>query len=180
MKRVHWMLLAGAVAATILAAGYFAYAPQQSSPESVADSNAPSVDALFAASYPDLAGRGQPLAQWRGKVLVVNFWAAWCPPCRTEIPDFIRMQDKYGKDGLQFVGIALDRKDAVQAFADEIGINYPVLLGEESAAEVARLAGNRLSGLPYTVVIDRQGRVVAGKIGGATLAELEPIVRPLL
>lgn len=180
MKAAHKMLVGGTVAIAILAAGYLAYAPQQPAPESVAESAGPSVEALFAASYPDLNGREQPLAQWRGKVLVVNFWAAWCPPCRTEIPDFIQLQDKYGKQGLQFVGIALDQKDPVQAFADEIGINYPVLLGKESAAEVARLAGNRLSGLPYTVVIDRQGSVIAGKIGGATLAELEPIIKPLL
>lgn len=129
---------------------------------------------------PDLAGRIQSLNQWRGKVLVLNFWAPWCPPCRKEIPDFIRLQERHGGAGLQFVGIALDDPDKVAAFADETGINYPTLLGAEDAAALSMAAGNRLGGLPFTVVFDRRGNAVATLTGGVTEARLEALVAPLL
>lgn len=135
---------------------------------------------VFAASFKDLDDKMQPLKQWRGKVLVLNFWAPWCPPCREEIPDFIRLQDKYRERGLVFVGLALDDKIKVQAFADEMGMNYPVLLGEMEAVDLARSVGNRLGGLPFTVVIDRSGRIVASETGGLTLEHLEKVVSPLL
>jgi thiol-disulfide isomerase/thioredoxin len=82
----------------------------------------------------DLAGKAQALRQWQGKVLVLNFWAPWCPPCREEIPDFIRLQERHGQAGLQFVGVALDDPDKVAAFVDETGINYPILLGGDAGA----------------------------------------------
>lgn len=129
---------------------------------------------------PDLAGNIQSLNQWRGKVVVLNFWAPWCPPCRKEIPDFIRLQERHGKAGLQFVGIALDDPDKVASFVDETGINYPILLGAEDAAALSTAAGNRLGGLPFTAVFDRRGNAVATLTGGVTEARLEALVKPLL
>lgn len=129
---------------------------------------------------PDLAGRIQSLNQWQGKVLVLNFWAPWCPPCRKEIPDFVRLQERHGKAGLQFVGVALDDPDNVAAFADKTGINYPILLGGEDGTTLSMAAGNRLGGLPYTVVFDRRGKAVATLTGGVTEARLEALVKPLL
>jgi thiol-disulfide isomerase/thioredoxin len=128
----------------------------------------------------DLAGKAQALRQWQGKVLVLNFWAPWCPPCREEIPDFIRLQQRHGEAGLQFVGVALDDPDKVAAFVDETGINYPILLGGDAGAALSMAAGNRLGGLPFTVVFDRRGDAVATLTGGVTEARLEAIVRPLL
>lgn len=128
----------------------------------------------------DLAGKAQALRQWQGKVLVLNFWAPWCPPCREEIPDFIRLQQRHGEAGLQFVGVALDDPDKVAAFVDETGINYPILLGGDAGAALSMAAGNRLGGLPFTVVFDRRGGAVATLTGGVTEARLEAIVRPLL
>ncbi len=135
---------------------------------------------VWDAKLPDLAGRMQPLKQWQGKVLVLNFWAPWCPPCRKEIPDFMRLQDRHGQAGLQFVGIALDEPDKVTAFVDETGINYPILLGAEEAAALSMAAGNRLGGLPFTVVFDRRGNALATLTGGVTEARLEALVKPLL
>jgi len=129
---------------------------------------------------PDLAGNIQSMKQWQGKVLVLNFWAPWCPPCRKEIPDFIRLQERHGQAGLQFVGIALDDPDKVTAFVDETGINYPILLGGEEAASLSMAAGNRLGGLPFTAVFDRGGNAVATLTGGVTEARLEALVKPLL
>src|SRR5262245_2485456 len=75
---------------------------------------------MLEVSLPDLSGTDQSLSQWRGKVLVVNFWATWCVPCREEMPEFVRTQNEYGGKGLQFVGIAVDSKDKVETFAKEI------------------------------------------------------------
>lgn len=129
---------------------------------------------------PDLDGNRQAIRQWQGKVLIVNFWAPWCPPCRDEIPGFIRLQGTYGPQGLQFVGVALDDPDKVRAFAEETGMNYPVLLGELEAAALSRAAGNRLGGLPYTLVLDRQGNPAATLTGGLDEARVEGLIKPLL
>jgi thiol-disulfide isomerase/thioredoxin len=135
---------------------------------------------LLALSLPDLDGAPQPLAQWRGKVLVVNFWATWCEPCREEMPEFVRAQREFGPKGLQFVGIAVDQRDKVAQFAKEFDLNYPALIGGYEAMDVAKPLGNRLAGLPFTVVLDRQGRIVHTQLGPLKPAALRSIVSKLL
>ncbi|BAN36587.1 thioredoxin [Sulfuricella denitrificans skB26] len=175
------LLLITAGAAVALATVYFAVPKQPKQvATSVAASPEISAEPVFAASFKDLDDKLQPLEQWRGKVVVLNFWAPWCPPCREEMPDFIKLQDKYRERGLVFIGVALDEKIKVQAFADEIGVNYPVLLGEMEAVDLAKKIGNRLGGLPFTVVIDRNGKIIASEVGGLTMAKLEKIALPLL
>lgn len=171
-----WILLVLAVSAGALLAQRFL--PK---PEAVVGAAAEvNPSRVWEARLPDLAGRLQPLNQWQGKVLVLNFWAPWCPPCRKEIPDFIRLQQRHGGAGLQFVGIALDEPDKVAAFIDENGVNYPNLLGEADAAALSAAAGNRLGGLPFTVVFDRRGNAVATFTGGVTEARLASVIEPLL
>jgi len=136
--------------------------------------------AFWDASLPDLEHRPQAFRQWRGKVVVVNFWAPWCPPCRNEIPGFMRLHDRLGGRELQFVGIALDSDENVRAFVDETGMDYPVLTGGMQAVELSQLSGNRLGGLPYTVIFDRHGHAVATLTGEVSEARLEAIVTPLL
>jgi len=166
------------VAAVVAAGGYVF---SQRGADSAVQSNAPiSADVLFQARFNDLDGKPQSLAQWRGKVMVVNFWATWCPPCRDEIPEFVDLQGKYRENGLIFVGIALDEKDKVRAFADEMGINYPVLLGEMDAVELSRKLGNRLGALPFTIIIGRSGYIVSTEMGQMTQAMLEPLIQSLL
>jgi thiol-disulfide isomerase/thioredoxin len=137
-------------------------------------------DRVFAARLADLQGGSPTLARWRGQVLVVNFWATWCAPCREEIPVFVRLQDRHGPRGLQFIGVAFDQPDKVAEFAREFRINYPLLLGGIETMEVMREAGNRAGVLPYTLVIDRQGRVVSREPGGLKESRLEALVAPLL
>lgn len=166
----------------LLGASYYGY--QTYSSHEQASTNPPvaalSSEPIFKARLPDLAGVRQPLAQWRGKVLVVNFWATWCPPCRQEIPEFIQLQKQFGGQGLQFVGIALDEKAKIQSYADEVGINYPVLVGDLEAVALSQASGNRMGGLPYTVIIDQQGKIIATELGGLTKQKLSAIIEPLL
>ena len=110
-------------------------------------------------SLPGPEGRLRDVAEWDGRLLVVNFWATWCAPCREEIPLFIRLQEQFGDRGLQFVGIALDEPANVAPFAAEYGINYPVLVGQGEAIELMRRFGSRYGALPFTAVVDRDGRV---------------------
>lgn len=140
----------------------------------------PAGEAVLAAQFDDLNGRAQPLAQWRGKVLVVNFWATWCEPCREEIPVFIRIQERYGPAGVQFVGIAIDQREKVQSFARDFGINYPVLLGRIDTIDLSRQAGNRAGALPHTVIIGRDGRIVAQHLGALKESRLLEVIKPLL
>lgn len=136
--------------------------------------------AVLATQLPDLNGTEQAVSQWLGKVIVVNFWATWCTPCREEIPEFIEAQKKYGDQGLLFVGIAIDQVDKVKMFSNEFGINYPVLIGGMDTWSLLEAAGNRHSALPYTVVINRSGELVENYLGRVDLKKLEKLVIPLL
>ena len=135
---------------------------------------------VFAAKLTGLGGQPQALEQWRGKVLVVNFWATWCAPCREEIPGFIKFQERHGARGVQFVGIAIDQQERVGPYARDIGINYPVLVGGLEGMDFARKVGNRRGVLPFTLVIDRTGKVVASEIGLVKPGKLESLLEPLL
>jgi thiol-disulfide isomerase/thioredoxin len=135
---------------------------------------------LFAIAMPDVAGKEQSFGQWKGKVLVVNFWATWCVPCREEMPEFVKVQRELGGRGLQFVGVAIDQVDKVEAFAAELGLNYPALIGGYGAIELSRTMGNRLGALPFTVIIDRTGGVVHTQLGPIKEASLRSIVVQLL
>ena len=138
------------------------------------------VERVLSARVADVKGGTQNLEQWRGQVLVVNYWATWCAPCREEIPGFVRLQERYGSRGLQLVGIAIDQPDKVAEFASEFRINYPLLLGGLETIELLRQAGNRSGVLPYTLVIDRKGNLVSREHGGLKEAKLERTLLPLL
>jgi thiol-disulfide isomerase/thioredoxin len=129
--------------------------------------------AILAARFTDGEGKSRTLAQFAGKVLVVNFWATWCPPCREEMPGFVRLQSRWQGRGVQFVGLAQDDPTNVAAFGLELGINYPLWQGGPEVMELSRRLGNRLGVLPHTVLLDAQGRVLETKIGVFTEEALE-------
>lgn len=182
MGKTKQALLAGLVAVAALGLGYLsARSWTPASPlEYVSARGELSAEPLFSATMPDLRGKMQAVSQWRGKVLVVNFWATWCGPCREEIPEFMKIQDRFRERGLVFIGIAVDQSESVRAYSQEVGINYPILLGELEAIDLSRKAGNHLSGLPFTAIIDRSGRIVGTKAGRFPGAALESAVGPLL
>ena len=136
--------------------------------------------ALLALSLPDTQGTEQPLRQWVGKVLVVNFWATWCEPCREEMPEFVRAQRDLGAQGVQFVGIAVDDRDKVVQFTRELHLNYPALIGGYKAMDTVKPLGNNLSVLPFTVILDRQGRVAHTQLGPLEKGQLRSILSNLL
>ena len=119
-------------------------------------------------------------SQWRGKVMIVNFWATWCAPCREEMPEFIKAQQALGPKGLQIVGIAVDQPDKVRQFAAEIGLNYPTLVGGFGAMELSKTLGNTVMALPFTVVVDRSGAIAHTQLGVLKPDKLDTIVRQLL
>lgn len=134
------------------------------------------VDVLPPFRYPDLDGRERSHSEFGDKVMVLNFWASWCPPCREETPAFIELQNDYAGE-VQFVGIAIDDPEPVREFAETYGINYPVLLGNADAVTLSRRLGNRHEGLPFTVVIASNGKVLMRHIGGLHREQLEPLLR---
>ncbi len=167
-----------AVAAGFLLRGQLMSSNTQSGTDAAAA--AKGAEVILAATLPDLQDKNQAISQWRGNVMVVNFWATWCEPCRKEIPEFIELQEKFRDNGLVFIGIAVDQKEKAVAFSKEIGINYPVLVGDMKAMALAEAAGNRQGALPFTVVIDRNGKITGTKLGRLSRSTLEEMLKPLL
>lgn len=129
---------------------------------------------------PDLNDQLQSVEQWDGQVLVLNFWATWCPPCVREVPMLVELQQELGPKGLQIVGIAVDKRDAAQDFAEQAGVNYPILYGVQSALEVSLLYENDIGALPHTAIVDRQGQIRHIFRGELERQELETALTPLL
>lgn len=167
-------LLIIAVSTIAAAAGYHFGKPRPVSlppPEA-----APTADAtarLLALTLPDLNGQAQSLSQWNGKVLVVNFWATWCPPCKEEMPEFSRLNAKHASNGIQFVGISIDSADKVAAFRKENEISYPLLISNLETLDLSSDLGNRAKALPFTVILRQDGSLQQVKLGKYATADLE-------
>lgn len=127
----------------------------------------------------DLDGRDVSLSSYKGKVILLNFWATWCGPCKAEIPGFVELQDQYGKDGLIVVGYSVDDEaPKARAFADEYKMNYPVLLG--LGREDVQEAYGPIWGIPASFIISRDGRVCQKHLGIAPKAVFEKEIKALL
>lgn len=163
------------IAGPLNGGGFFPRAMAADVSPNAADSTAP----LFASSFKDFDRKMQPLSQWKGKPLVVYFWATWCKSCKHEVPELIALYDKYKKSGLTVVGIAVDNTDKVIAFTKEYQINYPILIGSNDALNLSRQMGNKVGGLPFAVVIDAEGKVVGRILGETKPGKFEELVRPL-
>lgn len=139
------------------------------------------VPALLGTSFTDLSNN-QPrrLAEWADRLLVCNFWATWCPPCIEEIPILIGVRQKHVGSGVEVVGIGIDQAAKMRNFAAKFNIPYPILIAGPEAIGLTKRLGNRAGGLPYTVVVDRHGRLAYQRIGAFRDGELEEVLAPIL
>lgn len=129
---------------------------------------------LFAATLTDLDGKAVAMKDLRGKPLLVNFWARWCGPCRVEIPELTKVQRQMKDKGLVVVGIGLeDKSETVREFARAYEMEYTVLLAKDQGLPLLRALGNMKAALPYTLAIDRNGKVVSTKLGLMTKADID-------
>jgi len=176
----NWMiaaLVAGAAVAGAIA--YYTYdrpAVPEAPPSPPAAVPAQLVETLPSFQLADRAGELRSLQDWPDRALIVNFWATWCAPCRREIPLLQQLQRDHADEGFQVIGIAVDFRDKVLAYADEMQIEYPLLIGEQEALDAAAAFGVPTVGMPFTVFSDRQGRIVTAHLGELTAAEADLIL----
>jgi len=132
--------------------------------------------AILAATFTDPDGRAQTLGRFQGKVLVLNFWATWCGPCREEMPAFSRLQGRWRDRGVQFLGLSAEDPGAVARFGRELRVDYPLWTGGDMVGELSRRLGNERGVLPHSVVLGPAGEVLAQKVGPYSEGELEAIL----
>lgn len=155
-RSLRWLLVCvlGAVAA---AGGFWLQSARQ--PAVATASAAPGQDSALDAVIADLAGRPQRLDQWRGKLVVLNFWATWCPPCVEEMPELSDLHRELAPKGLGMVGIGIDSAAKIAEFARKTPVSYPLVVAGMGGTEIARRFGNQAGVLPYTVLIGAGGQV---------------------
>ena len=166
--KATWVFAVVAVAAVAAGAGlWFAQRPAPR-----LDPPAVSATALYAASFLDEQGTAQSLGRYQGKLLVLNFWATWCGPCRHEIPAFTRVQERWAGRGVQFLGLSAEERPVVARFAREVPVNYPLWVGD-GVRDLGRRLGNRLGVLPFTVIVSPAGKILDAKVGAYSEPEIE-------
>ncbi|HEY6897263.1 MAG TPA: TlpA disulfide reductase family protein [Rhodocyclaceae bacterium] len=151
---------------------------QQNLPEAAPTAQAgPALARLMALSLPDSAGKPQRLEQWRGRPLVINFWATWCPPCKEEMPALSRAQEQFSAKGVQFVGISIDEATNVTQYLKNNKVAYPLLIATPDTLSLVADLGNATQGLPFTLILDRAGQIAAVKLGRIGEEELAQHLR---
>ena len=172
----RWRLGLAAVIVASVVLGIYVARTRRAPPPDTTQIAETAVTQFFAMRLNDSAGKLQAMSQWRGKTLVINFWATWCPPCREEMPAFSRLQTKYAASNVQFVGIALDTPDNVSRFLKDVAVTYPVLMAESEGMEITRQLGNSRLALPYTLVLgpDEKPRLV--KLGKLAERDLDGLL----
>jgi thiol-disulfide isomerase/thioredoxin len=181
MNKKNWMML-GAVAlafgviGALVATRQHAPAPlaatAPSAPAVAASAGGP-VDALFAQSMNDAAGTSHALSQWKGKPLLVNFWAPWCAPCVKEMPELAALAAGSAARGVSVIGIGIDSPTNIAEFAAKVKVSYPLYVAGMSGTELSRAFGNSSGSLPYTVLIGADGQVRKTYLGQLKFDQLK-------
>jgi len=169
------LLAAGLAAGCAALGGWVAWQRHATGP---AGENATAL--LYGQTLPDASGQPFPLASLRGKTVVLNFWATWCPPCVEEMPELSELHREISGRNGTVIGIGVDSPSNVREFADKHRFAYPLLVAGLTGTELARQFGNTSGALPFTVVIDAGGRIVERKLGRIRLATLRENLEPIL
>ncbi|WP_019449611.1 TlpA disulfide reductase family protein [Cupriavidus sp. BIS7] len=159
-----WVIVAIVAAAAGALAAHFVLTPKPVSDQAV--------ETLFHTRLPDPAGTELDLSKFRGKTLVVNFWAPWCGPCVEEMPELTALHGEYAPRNVEFIGIGIDSASNIQEFLKKVPVSYPLAVAGFAGTELSRSFGNAQGGLPYTVVINPDGTVKYRKMGRVHADEL--------
>jgi thiol-disulfide isomerase/thioredoxin len=173
MKRTAWPMLA--VAVIFCAAGAWFGARQfQSGPA------APSaVEQFYGRTLPDAGGKAADMKQWKGRPLVLNFWATWCAPCVEEMPELTSLQKELQAKNVQILGIGIDNPANISAFAAKYKIGYPLYVAGMEGSELSRQLGNQAGGLPFTVLVDASGKIKKTYLGKLKMEALRQDISAL-
>jgi len=131
-------------------------------------------------SLPDITGSIRSISDWQGKILIINFWATWCPPCLKEIPEFIELQREYADQNVQFIGIAIDKLGLVEDYLSFTDINYPILIAETGGGKLSQTLGNVINAVPFTVIVNQQSQIVYRHPGELSKQKVRELIHPLL
>ena len=140
----------------------------------------PAVKAFFANPWQTPNGTLADTEKWRGKVLVVNFWASWCPPCVEEMPTLDKLQGEFFSKNVLFVGIGIDSPSNIREFLEKTSVSYPIVIGGLEGSNLSKQMGNSQGALPYTIVINAEGKATSSKLGKISEEELRKAIKSAL
>ena len=140
----------------------------------------PAVKAFFANSWQTPDGKTVDTENWQGKVLVVNFWASWCPPCVEEMPALDRLQQEFLQQNVLFVGIGIDSPSNIREFLSKTPVNYPIVIGGLEGSNLSKQLGNSQGALPYTIIINAKGKASYSKLGKISEDEVRSAIKSAL
>ena len=159
-----------ALLSTVYVIKQFVFSPAVNAPANI----------LLDARFSTLDGKEVALKTWRNKVIVLNFWATWCPPCREEMPELSRMHDQYKNQKIMVIGLSTDDLETTKTYIKTNPVSYPVLAGDMQAMNFSESLGNTKGVLPYTVVVNERGKVIKTFFGRVNQPLLEKTLLPLL
>jgi len=175
MNRRQWISIIG-ISLVALAAGVLT--SQWIYRAGLADD--PAIKAFFANPWQTPDGKSVDTKEWRGKVLVVNFWASWCPPCVEEMPTLDKLQAEFKTQNVLFVGIGIDSPSNIRQFLEKTPVSYPIVIGGLEGSNISKQMGNAQGALPYTVIINTQGKATSSKLGKISEEELRSSIKSAL
>lgn len=171
MNRRQWLMIGGISMLALLAGVFSSHWISQTGLASD-----PSIKAFFANPWQTPDGKSANTEDWRGKVLVVNFWASWCPPCVEEMPTLDKIAQEYAAKNVLIVGIGIDSPSNIRQFLEKTPVSYPILIGGLDGSALAKQMGNAQGALPYTVIINAKGKSVYTKLGKISEEELKKAI----
>ena len=140
----------------------------------------PAVKAFLENPWQTPDGKAANTQEWQGKVLVVNFWASWCPPCVEEMPTLDKLQEEFLKQNVLFVGIGIDSPSNIREFLEKTPVSYPIMIGGLQGSNLSKQMGNSQGALPYTIIINSKGKSSYSKLGKISEDELRSAIKSAL